>query len=61
MKNINFFFLLRNVYMRLLIDYSLELTSDEKKNYLLINYCNFNIKFQKPKRLPFLRVPNPLM
>lgn len=36
MKNIIIFFLLRNVYMRLLIDYSLELKSDEKKN-LLIN------------------------
>ena len=32
MKNINFLFVLRNVYMRLLIDYSLELKSDEKKN-----------------------------
>ena len=32
MKNIIIFFLLRNVYMRLLIDYSLELKSDEKKN-----------------------------
>ena len=31
MKNINFLFVLRNVYMRLLIDYSLELKSDEKK------------------------------
>ena len=31
MKNIIIFFLLRNVYMRLLIDYSLELKSDEKK------------------------------
>lgn len=34
-KNIiNFFFVLRNVYMRLVIDHSLELKRNEKKKFI---------------------------